>query len=426
MEHINLNSILSREEIATELKERLVELEENKNDLTYTRGFYVYGRSGVGKTSFVTNILKELDYSIIYYDAGDVRNKDSINKITRHNIATNTVYSMFHKKKKKIAVLMDEIDGMNNGDKGGLNSLIKLIRPKKTKRQKQESYTMVPVICIGDNFKDKKIKELIKVCHTYNLEEPTLEQTEEIIGLLFKNIPSTLHHNMVEFVNNDLQKINTLYSIYVKNKDIIKNSTIKGVFKSSHTNKESKLLTRHVLTNKIDFDSHYSLINETDRTSLALLFHENIIDVLPKQFTQDNIKFYLTFLENFCYVDYIDRITFQKQIWIFNEISSLLKTAYNNNILHDKYTNIQFSNKKDVRFTKVLTKYSTEYNNNTFVQTLCMKLNMDKSDLMSFFIELSQTYETKQIIELLEHLEISRLDVNRIYKYIDSVYGEYK
>ena len=28
---------------------------------------------------------------------------------------------------------MDEIDGMNNGDKGGINSLIKLIRPKRPK-----------------------------------------------------------------------------------------------------------------------------------------------------------------------------------------------------------------------------------------------------------------------------------------------------
>ena len=32
---------------------------------------------------------------------------------------------------------MDEIDGMNSGDKGGINSLIKLIRPKKTKNKKR-------------------------------------------------------------------------------------------------------------------------------------------------------------------------------------------------------------------------------------------------------------------------------------------------
>ena len=30
---------------------------------------------------------------------------------------------------------MDEIDGMNSGDKGGITSLIKLVRPKKTKNK---------------------------------------------------------------------------------------------------------------------------------------------------------------------------------------------------------------------------------------------------------------------------------------------------
>ena len=55
---------------------------------------------------------------------------------------------------------MDEIDGMNNGDKGGINSLIKLIRPKKTKKQKLEEITLNPIICIGNYHIDKKIKEL--------------------------------------------------------------------------------------------------------------------------------------------------------------------------------------------------------------------------------------------------------------------------
>ena len=36
---------------------------------------------------------------------------------------------------KKMVILMDEIDSMKNNDKGGLGYLIKLIRPKKTKKQ---------------------------------------------------------------------------------------------------------------------------------------------------------------------------------------------------------------------------------------------------------------------------------------------------
>ena len=65
------------------------------------------------------------------------------------------VLSMFQKKTKKIVIVMDEIGGMNTGDKGGINQLIKLIRQKKTKNQKKEKYTLNPIICISNVQVDK-------------------------------------------------------------------------------------------------------------------------------------------------------------------------------------------------------------------------------------------------------------------------------
>ena len=110
-------------------------MKKTKNLLT-KRGIYVYGSPGTGKSVFVYKILKKLNYDIIKYDAGDVRNKTIIDKITKHNMSDKNVLSLLQKT-KKIAIIMDEIDGMNSGDKGGINTLIKLIRPKKTKKQKK-------------------------------------------------------------------------------------------------------------------------------------------------------------------------------------------------------------------------------------------------------------------------------------------------
>ena len=112
------------------------------------------------------NILKEMNYDVIKYDAGDIRNKSIIEMITNNNMSDKNIMSMFYKKVKKIVIVMDEIDGMNNGDKGGINMLIKLIRPKKTKKQKLEELTNNPIICIGNYHIDKKIKDLMKVCNT--------------------------------------------------------------------------------------------------------------------------------------------------------------------------------------------------------------------------------------------------------------------
>ena len=98
-------------------------------------------------------------------------------------MSDTNIISMFKKEKKKIAILMDEIDGMNGGDKGGINSLIKLIRPKKTKKQKKEDITMIPIICIGNYHVDKKITEMMKVCETIEIKIPSTIQVEKIIKI---------------------------------------------------------------------------------------------------------------------------------------------------------------------------------------------------------------------------------------------------
>jgi hypothetical protein len=168
-------------------------------------------------------------------------------------------------------------------------------------------------------------------------------------------------------------------------------------------------------------------MNETDRTSVGLLWHENIIDNIEKMNKATSIPFYINQLDNICFADYIDRITFQKQIWQFNEMSSLIKTMKNNKLYHDYFKNNKYNSSKkykpvnanDIRFTKVLTKYSTEYNNSIFIQDLCQKLSMDKKDLLGFFMLIKNTYDDNQIINLFDNYEISKLDVNRIYRYID-------
>lgn len=130
-----MNTILGRTHIENEITTILNNFEKMHKDVNYKKGIYIYGSSGVGKTTFILEILKKLNYDIIHYDAGDVRNKALIENIASNNISTRNVLDMMHKRVKKIAILMDEIDGMNSGDKGGLTELIKLIRQKKTKNR---------------------------------------------------------------------------------------------------------------------------------------------------------------------------------------------------------------------------------------------------------------------------------------------------
>jgi hypothetical protein len=165
-------------------------------------------------------------------------------------------------------------------------------------------------------------------------------------------------------------------------------------------------------------------VNETDRTIVALLWHENIIDMFGKFPHKEVVDFYISVLENMCFADFIDRITFQKQIWQFNEMSSLIKTMRNNSLYREfNAKKIPYTATTDVRFTKVLTKYSTEFNNYQFLYGLTQKLMMDKKDVLGFFTRLRASGSDADMLGLVEELDIVPLDVNRMYRILDRFSG---
>jgi len=433
---MSIQKILDREHIKLEIKSILNSFEENCNNIFFKKGIYIYGSPGCGKTEFVTEILKEMNYDIIKYDAGDVRNKSLIDTITSNNISNYNVLQKMHGVTKKIAIVMDEIDGMNNGDKGGITSLIKLIRQKKTKKQRLESKTLNPVICIGNYYIDKKIKELIKVCNTFELKTPTDHQMTQLIqqyipmlSIINNQEQQATMNILLKYIQGDMRKLQFIVNIYKKKPHLMTKETIENIFHIKSYNEDAKKITQKLINYPVNIQKHNTFMNETDRTIVSLLWHENIVDTLTNIDKRQSFPFYLKILENICYADYVDRITFQNQIWQFNEMSSMMKTFYNNKILHDTFViDNGFIECTDVRFTKVLTKYSTEYNNILFIYNLCQELNMDKKDLIAFFQELrlffgKEFYQTPEILNkvelMFENYNINKLDIKRMYRYLD-------
>jgi hypothetical protein len=230
--------------------------------------------------------------------------------------------------------------------------------------------------------------------------------------------------NIVQFIQGDLRKLKTIHELYKNKQTILSKDNIKNIFLMKSYNDDTKKITKKLINNNYTIDDHLTVMNETDRTIVGLLWHENIIDVLEKEKKSETIPLYLNILDNMCFSDYIDRITFQKQIWQFNEMSSLIKTFKNNKmfrefILKHNKSQTQIFNPSEVRFTKVLTKYSTEYNNSIFIQNLCQELSMDKNDMFAFFLDLKNKYTDVEILGLFENCNITKLDISRIYRYLE-------
>ena len=418
METINLNEILERKQIEKDIENILNNFNKDEK---YKRGIYIYGDSGIGKTKFIINLLKELNYDVIYYDNSIIRNKSLIDNIGSQNLSNSNVYSMFTNKPKKIVIVIDDIDGMNYGDKNGIISLIKLIRIKKTKKQKLENLTNNPIICINNKNNDKKILELMKVCHVFELKNPSNSQLLNIVNNLLPSIfrykeyeNELIKKNILDFLNNNLISINKIL-FYEKNDIIYKKFYENYKTNISESNENIKIITKDFLENEYTFDKINNIL-ESDRTILSLLFHENIIQIIDS----NSLNTYLKILENFIFSDYIDRIIFQKQIWQLTEMNYIIKLFQNNYILTSNNL-LKKIHLEDIIFTKILTKYSSEYNNYIFIYNLLQSFLIDKKDVLTLFYNLDKNFETNDIIYKLENYNITKLEIIRIVKLINQL-----
>ena len=410
-----LNNILERNELKDNILQFVEKFYDNTSDLSQYRGIYLYGDSGIGKTQFIKSILHE--YDVIYYDAGHVRNKSVINNITKHNMSNNNVLSLFQSKMKRIVIVMDEIENMNQGDKGGINLLLKMIRSKKTKKQRLEEISSSPIICVGNYQNDKKMNELKKICLTFNMSSPTKPQITQLVTTLLPKLPTNTITKLLDKIVN-LNQLSMYIQMYHNNPTYIDTIIDNDMTIINSVNTDTKIMTQKLLSTKQTISSHSS-INETDRTIIALLLHENIIDIFEKHSIKTTMPLYLKILENICFADYVDRITFQRQIWQFNEMSSLLKNIYTSYLIENYKTPL-----KDIRFTKILTKYSTEYNNKLFIQSLTQSIMLDKKDVCCYIYKLLDhtNHNEDSILLELENTSITKLDINRIIRYMVYVY----
>ena len=405
----NINTVLNRDFIENEICDLLHNYENKIQDVNFKRAIFIYGPSGIGKTSFAYNLLKKINYDIVQYDTSDLRNKALFDNIACNNVSNKNVLHMFMKTTKKIAIIMDEIEGMNSGDKGGIAALIKLVRQKKTKKQKLENINMNPIICICNNTIDKKIKDLMKVCHVFELKIPTNEQ---IAQLLY--IDDKYKNQCIKYIQGDLRKLSQIYDMYNNSMNF---DTIFDHIYNKDFNEDSKKNTKILFENNLHISQHQQYINDNERTIISLLWHENVIEFFSSKNMKHDINLYLTLLNNICYADYIDRITFQNQIWLFNEVSSLIKTFYNNKIFHE---NMIPKPLKEIRFTKILTKYSTEYNNQQFFNNLCFELGIDKKDLICLFNEIKTLFpDSYENLNIFDNDNINKLDIKRMYKFLE-------
>eukprot|EP00798_Chlamydomonas_sp_ICE-L_P025082 gene25082-biopygen19531 len=149
---------------------------KNPKDLS-KKAVLLSGPPGIGKTSAAHILAKECNFEIVEMNASDTRNK-SDSKISAgmggksanmiKEMATNrSLLVGADGKMKKQLLIMDEVDGMSGGDRGGVQDLIQTIKSSK-----------VPIICICNDKWNQKLKSLRNYCVELDFRSPTPHQVK--------------------------------------------------------------------------------------------------------------------------------------------------------------------------------------------------------------------------------------------------------
>ncbi|KAI8388177.1 replication factor RFC1 C terminal domain-containing protein [Radiomyces spectabilis] len=185
----SVEEILGNKELVRKISTWLEHWQENmakgfpanadKDGLSAYRAMLLSGPPGIGKTTTAHVVAKTYGYAALEFNASDVRSKQVLKNETRML------------KGKKVVLIMDEVDGMSGGDRGGSAELASLIRKAK-----------IPVICICNDVRSTKVQPLLRVCYDARFKREQLELDPNALDQL------------VHATGNDIRQILNILSTF--------------------------------------------------------------------------------------------------------------------------------------------------------------------------------------------------------------------
>lgn len=190
------------------------------------------GSAGIGKTTTAKIVAESSGYNVIEFNASDERNKAAVEKISEMATGGYSIASIKSRKLTKTCIIMDEVDGMSSGDKGGSAAILKLI--EKTK---------CPIICICNDRQNSKMRTLANKCYDLKFTTPNKNSVVNRLLEICKKEDITMEPNALELLwestNGDMRQMLNALQLLSKTYKRIQFLDLKKELNNSNKNIQS-------------------------------------------------------------------------------------------------------------------------------------------------------------------------------------------
>lgn len=180
------------------------------NGMNVFRAVLISGPPGVGKTTAAHLVSKLEGYSILELNASDARSKKLLESALSDTISNSSIEAWTSGKPAvngRMVIIMDEVDGMSGGDRGGVGAINALIRK-----------TQVPVICICNDRRNPKMTPLHSTTYNMTFSRPTTQAIRSrMLSIAFREklqIPAEAMDQLIASAQNDLRLVTNMLSTW--------------------------------------------------------------------------------------------------------------------------------------------------------------------------------------------------------------------